>query len=80
MTLHDRISEFIAFAKAGDELALSKGACIEQGTGLILGLSGSGFYLLDGQTRSELGAPKTEDVLIDALCWSHDTGVELNYE
>jgi len=81
MTLQQRVEHFLDTANPGDEIALSKSADIETGTGLILGLSGNGFYLLDSTSRGELGSTvTTDDVLTDALCWSHDTGAELIYD
>ena len=81
MTLHERVEQFLDTANPGDEIALSKGADIETGTGLILGLGSNGFYLLDSSTRAELGPVTTaDDVLTDALCWAHDTGAELIYD
>lgn len=81
MTLHQRVEQFLDTANPGDEIALSKGADIETGTGLILGLASNGFYLLDSTSRGELGCTVTAyDILTDALCWSHDTGAELIYD
>lgn len=80
MTLHQRVEQFLDTANPGDKIALSKGACIELGTGLILGLGGNGFYLLDSSSRAEMGPVVTaDDVITDALCWAHDTGAELIY-
>lgn len=81
MTLQQRVVQFLDTANSGDEIALSKGACIELGTGLILGLGSNGFYLLDSTSRVELGPVTSADnVLTDALCWAHDTGAELIYD
>ena len=81
MTLHQRVEQFLDTANPGDEIALSKGADIETGTGLILGLGGNGFYLLDSSTRAELGSTTTADeVLAAVFCWAHDTEAELIHD
>lgn len=81
MTLHQRVEDFLDTANPGDEIALSKGADIELGTGLILCLGGNGFYLLDDAFRAELGSKTTaDDVLAAVLCWAHDTDAELIHD
>lgn len=81
MTLHQRVEQFLDTANPGDEIALSKGADVETGTGLILGFGSNGFYLLDSTSRGELGLTTTaDDVLAAVLCWAHDTDAELIHD
>ena len=79
MTIFEfRIADFIANANFGDEMVLSRSGSVEQGTGLILGCGGQGWYLQDGSSRADLGVHVTvDDVLANATDWARDAGAEL---
>ena len=79
MTIFEsRIATFISHANDGDEIVLSRLGSVEQGTGLILGYRGTGWYLQDSGHRADLGATVTLDqILANAVAWSRDTGAEL---
>lgn len=79
MTIFEsRIANFISHANDGDQILLSRAGSVEQGTGLILGYEGSGWYLQDGGHRADLGDTVTlAQVLADATAWARDTGAEL---
>jgi len=73
-----RIENFISNANFGDEMVLSRSGSVEQGTGLILGYGGRGWYLLDGRVTADLGVTVTvNDVLANATDWARDAGAEL---